>query len=250
MSLLIDVLWVSVSPALQRFHKRLLRELSQHQTIACWDYVQCLDESMSLDTAVETLHSYVQLQPQPIHLIGHSTGGLVALLYARRYPERVRSLTLLSVGFHPAMDWQAQFYTLLQLLPCGRETILTQMVGSLFGLQPHYGVKKLVETLEADLCNSLSPHTLWQRVDVPPGGAPIPILICGSDADRIIAPPLIQSWNVWLKEGDRLWQCPNGRHFFHYFQPTLVGEQILNFWLSIGANQTDSVASVQSMEVL
>jgi pimeloyl-ACP methyl ester carboxylesterase len=38
---------------------------------------------------------------QPVHLVGHSYGGTVALSAARRYPQRVASLTLIEpVAFH------------------------------------------------------------------------------------------------------------------------------------------------------
>jgi hypothetical protein len=40
MAPLINALWVSVSPALEVFHDPLLRQLSQQQTIACWQYQQ------------------------------------------------------------------------------------------------------------------------------------------------------------------------------------------------------------------
>jgi|GEM_PF-2838428 len=70
----------------------------------------------SLDAALVLLHDYLKEGDRPLHLLGHSTGGLLGLLYAHRYPERVRSLTLLSVGVHPAIDWQAHYYIQRQML--------------------------------------------------------------------------------------------------------------------------------------
>jgi pimeloyl-ACP methyl ester carboxylesterase len=233
-----NALWVNVSPALKIFNRRLLSQLSHYEIIACWEYSQTLDEPISLEIAIELLHDYLQSCSQSLHLIGHSTGGLLALLYARRYPERVRSLTLLSVGAHPAIDWQAHFYVLLQLLPCSREMILTQMVGNLFGRQSQTEVRRLIQVLKNDLRDSLSPHTLWERVSLPPGDASVPMLVCGSQNDVIVDPQLFQSWKTWLKEGDRLWQCPEGRHFFHYFQPKLVSEQVIKFWMSVDLPQS------------
>jgi hypothetical protein len=40
----------------------------------------------------------------------------------------------------------------------------------------------------------------------------------------------LHDWLNWLKPEDKLWECPEGYHFFHYFYPQQVGEQILSFW--------------------
>ncbi|MHC5733019.1 MAG: alpha/beta fold hydrolase, partial [Nostoc sp.] len=77
-----------------------------------------------------------------MHLIGHSTGGLLGLLYTRRYPEKVKSLTLLAVGADAALDWQAHYYTHRPFL--SRQKILTTMVYNLFGYQNEDTVKRLV----------------------------------------------------------------------------------------------------------
>jgi pimeloyl-ACP methyl ester carboxylesterase len=198
-----------------------------------------MDEPISLDGAVELLHCYLQSHTQPLHLLGHSTGGLLSLLYARQYPQRVHSLILLGVGVHPAVDWQAHFYVLRQLLSCPREMILTQMVRNLFGEQYEPKLGRLIQCLEDDLQKSLSPHTLWQQVSIPEGGASVPMLICGGEEDIIVDPHLLQNWQSWLKDGDRLWHCPQGKHFFHYAQPKLVSEQILKFWKTTRCSRTN-----------
>ena len=49
--------------------------------------------------AVELWHDFLTWRDRPIHLISHSTSGLVGLMYARRYPHKVSSLGLLAVGW-------------------------------------------------------------------------------------------------------------------------------------------------------
>jgi pimeloyl-ACP methyl ester carboxylesterase len=230
MSHLPDALWLNVSPDLQRFDRPLLKHLSKHISIAQWEYCQTLDEPLSLEIALVLLHDYLKHCDHPLHLLGHSTGGLLGLLYARRYPNRVRSLTLLSVGVHPAVDWQAHYYAQLQFLPCSRETLLTQMVYNLFGHQSCATTRELINILECDLSRSLSPHTLYQRVSFFPGGVPTSLLVCGSQDDVIIDSGLLQGWQPWLKANDRCWQCSRGGYFFHYFHPQQVSEQIVVFW--------------------
>ncbi len=43
-----------------------------------------------------------------VHIVGHSLGGYVALVFADHYPARVSSLTLLDVGHHRLPRWHSQ----------------------------------------------------------------------------------------------------------------------------------------------
>ena len=226
-----DVLWLSTSPSFQCFSGPLLRYLSRQATMREWEYCQSQDEASSLDVAVLLLHDYLQSCNQPVHLIGHSTAGLLGLLYARRYPETVQSLTLLAVGVDAAVDWQAHYYVHCPYL--SRQETLTAFAYNLFGYHNECTIKKLVSVLERDLACSLSPNSLFQRWSVPVGGVPVPLMVCGSWDDIIVEPNDLQGWRSHLKSSDCLWSCLEGKHFFHFFQPTLVGEQILNFWKSV-----------------
>lgn len=93
-----DVLWLNANPGFQRFDRPLTRYLSHQITIGQWQYCQTPDEPSCLEIALTLLHDYLKSRSRPLHLIGHSTGGLLGLLYARKHPERVKSLTLLAVG--------------------------------------------------------------------------------------------------------------------------------------------------------
>ena len=230
-----NVLWLNTSPSFLRFEQPLLRYLSNQLLIGQWEYSQHQDEGSSLDIALTLLHDYLKSRNQPIHIIGHSTGGWLGLLYARKHPERVRSLTLLGVGVNPAVNWHIQYYSLLKILPCSRQIILAQMVRNLFGDQGHENTKALVRILERDLGTSPSPHSLYQQVSTSAGGVSVPLMVCGSRDDVIVDPNSLYGWQTWLKDGDRLWECPQGHHFFHYFHPQKVGRQVLRFWKSLPA---------------
>jgi len=76
MSKLPDVLWLNTSPSFQCFDRPLLRYLSMQVTIAQWN-MSNQDKASLLDVAVLLLHDYLKSNDQPVHLIGHSTGGLL-----------------------------------------------------------------------------------------------------------------------------------------------------------------------------
>lgn len=225
-----DALWLNVSPGFQRLDRKLLGCLSRYTEVAHWAYEQTPDEPGSLDAALTLLHEYVKPLNRPLHLMGHSTGGLLGLLYARRFPHRVKSLVLLSVGANPAVDWQAHYYTQLELLHCSRGVILAQMAYALFGSQPAGSLKRLLPLLERDLSQSPSPHSLIKRVSMCPGGVSVPLLVCGGSEDAIVDPTQIRGWQAWLKPQDRIWLCPSGRHFFQATHPQAVAREILSFW--------------------
>jgi pimeloyl-ACP methyl ester carboxylesterase len=231
MSKLPDSLWLSTSPSLQCFDRLLLGCLAKDISIARWEYYQTEDEACSLNVAGELLHDYLLALDRPVHLIGHSTSGLLGLLYARQYPEKVKSLTLLGVGVHPGIDWQAHYYVHRRLL--SRKATLKAMVYNLFGYHDECTIAKLVNILEQDLNCSLSPHSLFGHQSLLPGGVSVPLMICGCEDDTIVEPQILQGWQPWLKEGDFLWSCPQGGHFFHFFYPQQVGQSILGFWQSL-----------------
>ena len=196
-----------------------------------------------LDTAITLLHDYLKQCDRPIHLLGHGVSGLIGLLYARQYPQRVKSLTLLSVGAYPAVNWQAHYYVLRQLISCSREIILSQMVRLLFGDQSRTMTQRLLYLLEQDLDNGFSIHSLAHRTCLPPGGVDVPLLICSSATDLIIAPHSHDQWVHSFKPTDRFWECPEGSHFFHYFYPQQVSRAILEFWFELSQETNGSQGS-------
>jgi pimeloyl-ACP methyl ester carboxylesterase len=230
-----QVLWLNTSPSLQRFDQPLLRYISKSITTSRWEYHQTQDEPCCFNAALTLLHDYLKDCDYPVHLAGHGTGGLLGLLYARKYPEYVSSLSLLSVGVHPAVDWQAHYYVHRQLLTCSRDAILTQMATHLFGQQKQFAMGKLRRLLKQDLDHALSPHTLFRRVSIPTGNVAVPLMVCGGEDDIVIDPNHLQGWRDHFKSGDRLWVCPDSGYFFHCFQPEAVGQQLLEFWDSVSA---------------
>jgi pimeloyl-ACP methyl ester carboxylesterase len=252
------VLWLSANPALKRFNRPLMKALTSRHQVHEWAFYQSPDEALSLDVAVNLLQDYLSdplgsdqnapthsLVHSPVHLIGHSTSGLIGLLYAWQYPQYVRSLTLLSVGVNLTLDWQAHYYAQAQFLRCSRSMLLAQMAYNLFGLQSRGTTLALVNLLEQDLLTSPSPHTLSYHHQISPAEVPVPVLVCGGESDIIIEPRLLEGWQPWLQTSqssqqpaDRIWFCPNGGHFFHSEHPELVNSQIQDFWAELEATNS------------
>ena len=234
-----NVLWLSASPSLQRFNQPLLRYLAPQVSIAQWEYCQTLDEASSLEQAVALLHSYLRGCDHPVHLAGHGISGVVGLICARLYPERVRSLTLLSVAPQPAITWHTHYYVQRQLMPCSKPQILAQIARSLFGSRLPVAAKELVGMLDRDLELSPIPHSLFKLRELAKGGISQPLLVCGSETDPVVDPQMLTGWHAWLKPEDVLRQFPLGHHFFHLAHPQQVGDELLDFWQTVNARTND-----------
>ncbi len=225
--------WINANPSFKCFDNRIIRYLSNQVPVAYWEYRQDQDEASSLNIAITLLHDYLKSRTQPIDLIGHGTGGLLGLLYARKYSHRVKSLTLLGVGCNPAIDWQTHYYQMRKLLPCSQEMLLARMVQMMFGHQSRRNVLDLIKILQQDLYTAPTAHSLYQLDRVDAGGVSMPMMVCGSGNDGIVDPPALARWSHYLKDGDVLWTNPLGHHFFHYFFPEQTARQVIKFWQGV-----------------
>jgi len=225
--------WINANPSFKCFDSRIVRYLSQQVPIAYWEYSQALDEASSIEIALTLLHDYLKSKSEPVDLVGHETGGLLGLLYARKYPHRVKSLTLLGVNSTPSIDWQAHYYQMRKLLPCSPEMILGRMVQMMFGYQSPKNVIEIAKMLKKDLYTAPTTHSLYQLDRVKPGGVSVPLMVCGSDNDGIVDRSGLEGWSEYLKDDDVLWINPEGYHFFHYFFPEYTGRKIIKFWQNV-----------------
>ncbi|PZO38341.1 MAG: hypothetical protein DCF19_16825 [Pseudanabaena frigida] len=241
-----QVVGICTSQSLRRFDLPLLRSLSRQYAIAQWEYCQNPDQPIDLNLAITSLHEYLQTLAGDVHLVGHGIAGLVGWLYARQYPERVRSLTLLSVGVNLATSWHSHYYEQRQLMGCSRENILMRTAFYLFGYRDRDVLFWIAELLKEDLDNSLIPHSLYAPTSILPTPISVPMLVCGALDDYVASggENSYQKWRLHLKDRDRLWLSPQGKHFFHYTQWHPVSIQIRSFWHSLAF--VDNAISVRS----
>jgi pimeloyl-ACP methyl ester carboxylesterase len=223
-------LWISASPSLKYFHRRLLHQLSKVVELEFWEYYQTLDEGSSIDSAIDLLHQYLAKSDRPVHLIGHGIGGVIAFGYARKYPVNVSSLTLLSVAVQPGINWHSYYYTQLRSLPFSRECILRSVASNLFPDTCTSHLRDLVDRLERDLVEAPSNHSLFRFDILAEGGVKMPLMICGCQNDPVISSPALYGWTSHFKSGDKIWRSSTGGHFFHHFHAELVSDRIQHFW--------------------
>jgi pimeloyl-ACP methyl ester carboxylesterase len=240
-------LWISASPSLKCFHRRLLHQLSKAVELEFWEYYQTLDEGSSIEGAIQLLSQYISQSDRPIHLIGHGIGGVIALGYARLYPERVSSLTLLSVATQPAIDWHSYYYTQLKSLPSSRECVLRSIASNLFPSTCASHIHGLTERLERDLVEAPSNHSLFRLDILAAGSVKMPLMICASHDDPVISSTALSGWSSYLKPTDLIYSTNTGKHFFHHFHPELVSHQIQQFWQKLPP--TPTTYQLASMEL-
>lgn len=251
-----NLLWLSVSPHLKCFNRRLLSRLVKVAPVRQWEYCQTVDEPCCVDSVVAALHEYISDRAElersagnpyyQVHLLGHGVSGIVGLLYARCYPQHVASLTLLSVNAAPAINWQAHYYAMRQSLPCSREMILTQIARLLVNDQPARFTKALAQLLARDLDSNLTFHSLAHRVKIPAGSSDVPLLVCNGEHDSVVGNQGKILWRKMMKPGDRLWHCPKGKHFFHFNHAEKVANVIAEHIQTVKTHEQSKLSSFVS----
>ena len=141
------------------------------------------------------------------------------------------------MGINPCLDWISYYYYLRSNFHFSQERILARLASYLFGYHNQYYQKAFVGILEKALLFSLSPHTLYRRFDQSIEPISAPLMICGSEQDKIVPWEEIVKWKRYLKPEDKLYKSEVKEHFFHYFEPNLLGKNILEFWLSNTINK-------------
>jgi len=101
--------WLPVARNLARDHRVVFVELPGHGLAPMTTPFTLEQATLSLERAIE------QESPEPIVLVGHSVGGLVATSAALRLPKRVRSLVLVESALAPQMT-RGESDTLLAML--------------------------------------------------------------------------------------------------------------------------------------
>ena len=171
--------WTEVANDLGRDHRVVLVALPGHSHAA-------MPDSLPLERAVENVLASVRTLPQPVVLVGHSVGGLVAARVALRAPDAVAGVVLVETALRPQMP-PADRRSLLDALGRNPEAVLhdayagfgrdslqgAELAREAGAVEPHAFRTWLAEVLDADLSSEvaalslpvlvvLGPHS-WER---------------------------------------------------------------------------------------
>jgi len=90
--------WLPTARLLARRHRVVLVELPGHG-------LSPLPEPVTLERAAEALDATLAAESkEPVVLVGHALGGMVATMEALQHPERVRSLVLVETALRPQIN--------------------------------------------------------------------------------------------------------------------------------------------------
>ena len=241
-----SVLWLDAQPSLYCFNRRLARLLSESRTVRQWSFQHDLDESCSVETIHNLLVESLNDLDEPPHLIAHGLSGSIACLFAQRYPNLIRSLTVLSVDTQSCNHWTNHYLTMRSQLPCSRSQILSHLASALLKTDHVHVNSALSQLLEKCLDSDFISGSVvgQQSIDslTPPD---VPMLILNGEYDFVVDSGSLHRWRSVLKSGDYVDLIPQGRHFFQFSHAALVVEKINAFLDLIVTNEfPDTISSL------
>jgi pimeloyl-ACP methyl ester carboxylesterase len=199
-------------------------------------------------------------QDRPVHLVGNSLGGIVAMAVAARRPELVRTLTLLAPAMpdrRPDPRRVSDPWALLGMLPWLRPRVarrlseltprdrIDQMIRLCFGDPSSVLEHRVDEAVRESLERARQPwagEALWHTTKGMIGGwfvgpslwtvaslVSMPTLVVWGDRDRLVSPKLAGRTAAVLQRG-RLLMLPGVGHVPQIEQPTAVARAVLGMW--------------------
>ena len=225
------VLWIDLQPTLHCLNKRVAQLLSRTFSVQRWSFQHDLDESCSVATVHDLLRQTLVASPEPMHLVGHGISGTVACLFAEKYPDLVKSLTLLSVDTLSANHWSSHYLDMRSQLPSSRQAILRHLSSLLFSHQNPRAVEVLPCLLAKCLDNEFTQGSIVNQQHIPDLNSPkeVPTFVLNGESDFVVDTNSRDRWSKSLKSGDRFVCMEKGRHFFQFDQSQHVAQLITAF---------------------
>ena len=200
---------------------------------------------------------------RPVHVVGNSLGGTVAMAVAARRPELVSTLTLLAPAMpdrRPSPRRLSDPWALLGVLPWLRPWVgrrvssltardrVEQMIRLCFGDSSNVRQERLDEAVRESLERADQPwanDALWSTAKgmvrswlVRPslwsvaGLVSMPTLVIWGDRDRLVSPKLAGRTAAALPKG-RLLMLAGVGHIPQIEQPTMVARAVLGMWQAV-----------------
>jgi len=191
----------------------------------------------SLDDLVEDLEALRQELGIPkAHFIGHSLGGMIGPAYARRHPDRVRSLGLLSTAAGRSTDDSAKVKAVVAAMrERGIAPVLETLKERWFtpefaAARPDVVARRLQQVIDTDAKVFLSVFDIYAETEIAPWLSEIeaPSLVLTGEFDGGCPPRLNQFIASQLPRAE-LVILPKLRHAILLEAPEQVAPHILEF---------------------
>lgn len=191
----------------------------------------------TLDDLVEDLNElHLYLNIKKTHIVGHSLGGMIGPAYARKYPERVLTLTMLSTAaFRTKNDKQKIIDLIKKIKIEGLDIILPKLIRRWFtddfiNKNPNIISKRIEQVKATNLDIFLNVFKIYANYEMDSFLNEIknPCLLMTGEYDNACNPSL----NLKMKEA--LTNCkleilPGLKHTITLEAGDLLGEKIKNF---------------------
>ena len=225
------VLWIDLQPTLHCLNKRVAQLLSRSFAVQRWSFQHDLDESCSVATVHDLLRQTLVASPEPVHLVGHGVSGTIACLFAEKYPDLVKSLTLLSVDTLSANHWSSHYLDLRSQLPSSRQAILSHLSSLLFSNHNPRAAEVFPCLLAKCLDTEFVQGSIFNQQHISNLKAPekVPTFVLNGEYDFVVDANSLDRWAKTLKSGDRFVCMKKGRHFFQFDQSQQVAQLITAF---------------------
>lgn len=197
-----------------------------------------VDDAMSMDSyAASALSVCEAIAPgQPIHVVGLSMGGYVAMAMLRMAPDRIQSLTLTNTKAEADTGEAAQKRLAMaeKLLVDGSRVAAEAMLPNVMAKSVNEDRPALFDFVR-DLMISQSARGLaaaQRAMAARPdstgtlAGCPVPVLVVAGDDDRITPAPAMERMAAGIP-GGRFVLIPGAGHLPVLEKPALVNEAIL-----------------------
>lgn len=208
--------WTGIAPALTDSFSVNAVELPGHGRAAE------LDPGDSLDALLGAFESLLESLEGPLHLVGHSLGGGIALLLSERYEQRIASLSLLApaglgagvqpafLSTLPALDDASSANRLLQSLVVNPRLVPSALGEMLVKHLDAPGVRARVATMAARVpAVEAAVGELAQRWGERPRP---PVLVLFGEQDAINPPPVGNPLGTVGVRYERLANCGHLPH--------------------------------------
>jgi len=200
--------------------------------------------SYDLGTQIQALDQLLThkefLDGEPLVIVGHSLGSIVALAWAQAHPGRVRALVLVSLPYYPSREQaEAQLSRVswmhrgmltrnpaLELLCYGIHGRDIPFLSELTGLPPDVasdGVEHTWMSLSGSLRNAI----LAVDVGALARNAPVPLTLLHGEQDQVVPAANVEALARKLPRTPELLEIPSAGHDLPLSHPERIVEQIL-----------------------